>query len=61
MSAKELHDKKQTDVHVSKFAGGTGGLFNTAMNDQKFLKKVSKELLVSNQKSKGNDLSKLLK
>ena len=61
MGAKEIQDKKQTDVHVSKFAGGGGGLFKTAMNDQRFLKKVSKELLIKHQKTKSNDLSKLIK
>ncbi len=57
--SNNLLEKNNNEVHVAKMAGKSNGLFNTAMNDKKFMKKVSNVLL--QQHNKQNMLSQMLK
>ena len=55
--AEDLSKKKASDVHVSKTAN-SGNFTKVAINDKKFMKEVSKDLLIGKETTK---LSNLLK
>tara|TARA_B100000427_G_C15516270_1_gene598316 strand:+ start:3452 stop:3652 length:201 start_codon:yes stop_codon:yes gene_type:complete len=61
--SKSINEKDPMDVHISKFASASGGgMFQAAMNNQKFMAKVTKLLLADNKNNNtlSQGLSKML-
>ncbi len=63
MANNKINYKDPMEGHISKFASASGGgFFKTAMNDKKFMEKVSKLLLAGNKNNNtlSQGLSKML-